>query len=393
MGIFKSITFHFMQKVKRNSLLLLFQIIPKKFIFSQLIRIPHKKLTKAFITCCKSESYDTARFVFSVTPPQQNKVITINFSPNGDNLSILCAGRLLFIYDFSYIFKKTFGQIILKINLEEDNATCCTFSPSSSHIAVGFKNKKVIVYGVNRLNKDKFGQIILKLQWDKGAAISISYTPSGDYLAVVRKELSVIIFGMDHFNQTSYSKIVTEFYKNNEYPIYCLSYSPTFNSIALGSLGKTIIISYYDIIYDDYFNNDIEQKILEDKGSKEITNILAYSPSGDYLVTGSMGNKVIIYGANYFNKAYYGSELVVLDGFKGYVDSISFSFSGYYVAFGIHDTNEDIIYSLKPNKKHFGKQIIKLNAFKKSEKRSLSFSTTRPFLASVCNIKSVVIYY
>jgi len=106
-----------------------------------------------------------------------------------------------------------------------------------------------------------------------------------------------------------------------------------------------------------------------------------------------MGNKVIIYGANYFNKAYYGSELVVLDGFKGYVDSISFSFSGYYVAFGIHDTNEDIIYSLKPNKKHFGKQIIKLNAFKKSEKRSLSFSTTRPFLASVCNIKSVVIYY
>jgi len=387
---------NFLQKIKRNSLIILLRTIPKKFIFQLLIKINNIKLMKAILKeTFRKETYFNSKRIYEFTPPQPNQIVSINYSPSGESISIVCLGKLLFIYGVNHLNRKTFGQIILKILMEEDYPTCSSYSPSGSHIAVGFQNKKILIFGVNPLNTDIYGKQILCLSWGKESASSISYSSNGDYLAVARKGEPVIIYGVNPLDKSNYGKQILKFYKNEMFLIYSVCYSPVSNSIALGSLGKTVILYYIDLLNDDFFQNNIEQKILEEdvNTDKRINNIIKYSPNGEYLVTGTLDKKLIIYGSNYYNTTYYGKILHKIEGYKNNIDSISFSYSGNYLAIGIHDSNEDYVYYVGPDKKNFGKQVNKLNSFNKSVIKSLCFSPSRPFLACVCNIRTVVIYY
>jgi len=396
--------FNIVNRISINSISLLFEIIPEKFIKLRIRKIKCSKLLKnsscsvlnknntsqqiyiskflkiisyaftvkslAFSPCGIYVAIGTQRKVtiFKTNPYEDflnannvsNNVINLSSRSNKSKRSIKSNISVEKDNSFSSNNNSKFGQKILEVSHHKDWINDLNYSNNGEYLASGSRDWSTIIYFINPSNIHKFGKLHLKILFFEEVLCN-SFSPCNRYIATSGNDLKIAIHCISLSNLFMCGKVVLTL-EGNAQLINSLSYSRQGSLLASGSNDHSVKV--YEINLKSKFNSNSQlPDIYNEKSNKTLYNLkdhkdevtgVNFNNQFDYLCTSSLDKTVFIYEIN-------NSNYKILFKFVSsllYTKSFSFNHDGNSLT--ILQDGYITIYGMNPKSKLFGKPLFEI---------------------------------
>jgi len=306
-----------------------------------------------------SRSYDTvilwdvhsSKQLATLEMPNDNTVISVSFSPDGELLATGCSDGTVILWDVRS------GDQLATLERHSGQVNSVAFSPDGVTLASGSYDGTIIFWDVRSRKR------ISTLEGHTGLIKSIAFSPNGKILASESGDGNMILWSTHSGERLAILK----------------GYMKRVESVAFSPDGATLLASgSWD---DPMFLWDVRggKKLSTLKGRSDNFLSVAFSPNGELLATGTDDGTVILWDV------ISGDQLATLKGHTTYVISVAFSPDGNTLASGSKDKTV-ILWDV-----HNGERLATLKGHKNSV-QSVAFSPDGATLASGSSDGTVVLW-
>ncbi|WP_448267950.1 WD40 domain-containing protein [Nostoc sp. DSM 114159] len=224
-------------------------------------------------------------------------VISVAYSPNGQQLASASADNTIKIWDVSS------GQLLKSLTSHSSTVRSVAYSPNGQQLASASDDKTIKIWDVSS------GQLLKTLTGHSSTVISVAYSPNGQQLASASFDKTIKIWNVS-------SGQLLKSLTGHSSTVYSVTYSPNGQQLASASFDNTIKI--WDV--------SSGQLLKSLTGHSNYVISVAYSPNGQQLASASFDKTIKIWNVSS------GQLLKSLTGHSSEVYSVAYSPNGQQLA-------------------------------------------------------------
>ncbi len=232
-----------------------------------------------------------------------NVVISVAYSPNGQQLASASGDKTIKIWDVSS------GQLLKSLTGHSDTVNSVAYSPSGQQLASASTDKTIKIWDISS------GQLLKSLTGHSSEVISVAYSPNGQQLASASTDKTIKIWDVS-------SGQLLKSLTGHSNSVISVAYRPNGQQLASASADQTIKI--WDV--------SSGQLLKSLTGHSSEVYSVAYSPNGQQLASASFDKTIKIWDVSS------GQLLKSLTGHSSYVNSVAYSPNGQQLASASGDT-------------------------------------------------------
>ena len=286
---------------------------------------------------CTARLWDLSGHQIAQFIGHQDGVLSVSFSPNGKYLVTASSDRTARLWNLS-------GYQITQFIGHQNGVNSVNFSPNGEYVATASADRTVKLWNLS-------GNQLSQLRGHFGWVRSVSFSPNGEYIATASSDRTARLWTLPR-NQVAQ-------FKTHQDGVLGISFSPN---------GERIATVYSDCAAQlwDLSGNQLAQFI----GHRDRVLSVSFSPNWEYVATASADGTARLWDIS-------GNQLAQLKGHQNWVRSVSFSPCGQYIATASSDSTTRL-WDLSGNQLaqfmgHLGAVL------------SVSFSVDGKFLATTSN--------
>ncbi len=276
----------------------------------------------------------------------EGKILDLAFSPNDRFLVTGSWDSTIRIWDITSVIEgdsqdpsSSVQPTLLQSHRRGINTLA--FSPDGSLLATGGWSNTVYLWDVSVLldtglsSLETIDEPIL-LQGHRGGVNDLAFTPDGKFLSSGGWDNTIRIWDITAILAAPDVDAESAILKGHQGEVNALTFSPDGKFLASGSQDSTARIWELSKV----FNTDSQEltatiQTFLLRGHEGSINALAFSPDGDFLVTGGYDTSVRIWDLSAEDPT---SQPIILQGHEDWITSLAFSPEGRFLATGSRDT-------------------------------------------------------
>jgi len=276
----------------------------------------------------------------------EGKILDLAFSPNNRFLVTGSWDSTIRIWDIASVIEgdsqdpsSSVQPALLQSHRRGINTLA--FNPDGSILATGGWSNTVYLWDVSVLfdtglsSLETIDEPIL-LQGHRGGVNDLAFTPDGKFLSSGGWDNTIRIWDIAAILTDPDVDAKSAILKGHQGEVNALTFSPDGKFLASGSQDTTARI--WEISH--VFNTDSQEltptiQTFLLRGHEGSINTLAFSPDGDFLVTGGYDTSVRIWDLSADDPT---SQPIILEGHEDWITSLAFSPEGRILATGSRDT-------------------------------------------------------